>query len=235
MNAKLDQKQPDHAAAPILLLEDVCYAYNPQISVLQGINAALYPGELVALIGASGLGKSTLLHIAGLMETPTSGTVSIQQIQADTEAKRTRLRREHIGFVFQFHHLLPEFTAWENVTLVGRIGGQSVRAARQEAKHLLERVGLGARLNHLPANLSGGECQRVAIARALINTPALLLLDEPTGNLDSQTADNIFHMIKTLVHEKNLACLYVTHNQAQAQQADKRVSLVNQCWTVMNE
>lgn len=209
----------------VLHLQDIRHAYADDLVILNRVELDLKAAELVALMGSSGMGKSTLLHIAGLMETPTAGQVTILGKTAKDEQTRTLLRLRHIGFVFQSHHLLPEFTALGNVALVGRIGGLSKRAARGRAKELLERVGLSHRLKHVPAELSGGECQRVALARALINQPQILLLDEPTGNLDANTAQTIFALIEQVVHQDKLACLYVTHNLEQAARADRRLTL----------
>lgn len=211
----------------VLTLRDICHGYSSHLSILEEANLHISRSELVALVGSSGMGKSTLLHIAGLMETPHAGSVEIVGKIATDESMRTQLRLQHIGFVFQFHHLLPEFTALENITLVGRIGGKGREEARTHARTLLDRVGLSHRLDHTPAELSGGECQRVAIARALVNKPELLLLDEPTGNLDADTAESVFHLIEELVHQDKLACLYVTHNLHQAAQADRRITLKN--------
>ncbi|NQY82500.1 MAG: ABC transporter ATP-binding protein [Alphaproteobacteria bacterium] len=209
----------------ILRLEAVSHIYPGGVQILNTADATITSAELVALVGSSGLGKSTLLHIAGLMETPTAGKVQILGNTPRDDHARTQARLHHIGFVFQFHHLLPEFSALENITLVGRIGGFSPSAAKARAAELLDRVGLSNRVHHAPAALSGGECQRVAIARALINQPELLLLDEPTGNLDTDTAEEVFGLIETVVHQDQLACLYVTHNREQAARADRRLTI----------
>lgn len=210
----------------VLQLENISHTYAGGVQILDTTSAHIQRGELVALVGSSGLGKSTLLHIAGLMETPTSGQVHILGKTAKSDQDRTAIRLHHLGFVFQFHHLLPEFTALENATLIGRIGGLGHKKAQKRATELLDRVGLSHRFDHAPATLSGGECQRVAIARALMNAPELLLLDEPTGNLDADTAQEVFHLIEQLVIEDNLACLYVTHNPEQAAKASRRLTIL---------
>ncbi len=209
----------------VLQLENISHIYTGGVQILDATSASINSGELVALVGSSGLGKSTLLHIAGLMETPSDGQVRILGRTAKTDQERTTIRLHHLGFVFQFHHLLPEFTALENTTLIGRIGGLSHKKAQARATELLDRVGLSHRLHHAPATLSGGECQRVAIARALMNAPELLLLDEPTGNLDADTAQEVFSLIEQLVAQEELACLYVTHNPEQAAKATRRLTI----------
>ena len=181
----------------------------------------------MALIAPSGAGKSTLLHIAGLLERPDSGEVLIggrATSQMGDEA-RTRLRRHAIGFIYQFHHLLPEFTALENAVIPQTIAGYSRRDATARAQELLDYLGLGARASHRPGELSGGEQQRVAIARAVANAPALLLADEPTGNLDPRTADHVFATLLALARGSGLAALIATHNLELAAQLDRRVTL----------
>ncbi len=181
----------------------------------------------MALVGQSGAGKSSLLHIAGLLEAPTSGDVYISGRAASNlpERERTSIRRETLGFVYQAHHLLPEFSALENVAMPRRIAGEASSAAEGEAKRLLGEVGLAERLTHRPAQLSGGEQQRVAIARALGNAPRILLADEPTGNLDPQTADSVFDMLIALVKAEGLAALIATHNYALAKKMDRTLLL----------
>ena len=171
------------------------------LEILKEISFAVAPGEMVALVGPSGAGKSTLLHIAGLLEQPTGGEIVINGKAAGklNDAGRTALRRQDIGFVYQFHHLLPEFSALENLVLPQMIGGTSRSAGKARAQELLEAVGLANRATHRPARLSGGEQQRVAIARGLANTPSVLLADEPTGNLDPDTADSVFDILEQLV------------------------------------
>jgi lipoprotein-releasing system ATP-binding protein len=192
------------------------------LDVLQGIDLMLPAGTIAALVGPSGTGKSTLLHIAGLLERPTAGEVAIDGRACNGlgDAERTRLRRERIGFVYQFHHLLPDFTALENVLMPQLIAGRGRREARATAEKLLARLGLAARLDHRPAKLSGGEQQRVAIARALVNGPGLVLADEPTGNLDPHTADEVFAVLLQLVRDTGTAALIATHNPELAARMD---------------
>ena len=198
-----------------------------RLEVLRQVSLAVSPGEIVALIGPSGAGKSTLLQISGLLEPPTSGEILIKGEPAGrlSDARRTELRRTAIGFVYQYHHLLPEFSAAENVILPQMIAGLSRRKARGRALELLAMVGLSQRAEHRPAQLSGGEQQRVAIARALANGPALLLADEPTGNLDHTTADGVFAMLVKLVRAVGLGALVATHNLALADQMDRILAL----------
>ncbi|MEZ5853553.1 MAG: ABC transporter ATP-binding protein [Hyphomicrobiaceae bacterium] len=184
------------------------------IHVLDGANATLMPGQAVALVGPSGAGKSTLLHIAGLLETPDGGQVIVngQDCSRMDDGARTRVRRAEMGFVYQFHQLLPEFSALENVMMPQLIQGKSDRVARERAKELLTGLGLGERLEHRPAELSGGEQQRTAIARALANAPRLLLADEPTGNLDPKTSEHVFGEFVGLIEQTGVAALICTHN-----------------------
>jgi lipoprotein-releasing system ATP-binding protein len=198
-----------------------------RLEVLRQVSLAVSPGEIVALIGPSGAGKSTLLQISGLLEPPTSGEILIKGEPAGrlSDARRTELRRTAIGFVYQYHHLLPEFSAAENVILPQMIAGLSRGKARGRALELLAMVGLSQRAEHRPAQLSGGEQQRVAIARALANGPALLLADEPTGNLDHTTADGVFSMLVKLVRAVGLGALVATHNLALADQMDRILEL----------
>jgi lipoprotein-releasing system ATP-binding protein len=197
------------------------------LEILRGAELALWSGQSVALIAPSGAGKSTLLHIAGLLEHADAGEVYIDGAAtshlADTE--RTRIRRTEIGFVYQFHHLLPEFSAVENVMLPQMIRGLDRREARARAAELLAYLGLQQRLDHRPAELSGGEQQRVAIARAVANAPRILLADEPTGNLDPKTADHVFGALGQLVRASGLAALIATHNMDLAGRMDRRVTL----------
>ena len=215
---------------PALELKNVTRVFHQagvDLNVFHDISFRLAPGEIVALVGQSGAGKSSLLHIAGLLEAPTSGEVLIvgQAASRLPERERTTIRRETLGFVYQAHHLLPEFSALENVAMPRRIAGESARDAEGEAKRLLDEVGLSERLTHRPAQLSGGEQQRVAIARALGNAPRILLADEPTGNLDPQTADAVFNMLIALVRAEGLAALIATHNYALAQKMDRTLLL----------
>lgn len=198
-----------------------------RLDVLDGANLALKKGELVALVGPSGSGKTTLLQIAGLLEKPDSGDVLINGKACGNLADkaRTDARLETLGFVYQFHHLLPDFSALENVMMPQRIAGKSVAVAKKRAIMLLEKVGLGARLQHRPAQLSGGEQQRTAIARALANDPAVLLADEPTGNLDPDNAGDVFAMLMELAREEGLSALIATHNPELAKSLDRVVTL----------
>ena len=203
--------------APALELRGVERIYrqgHKELVVFRGLDFVLRPGEVAALVGPSGAGKSSLLHIAGLLERPTAGKVFIAGVEGTAldDAARTRIRRLGIGFVYQFHHLLPEFTAEENVILPQLIMGKSRAQARERAHYLLETLGLKERLRHIPAELSGGEQQRVAIARALANEPMLLLADEPTGNLDPDTAARVHEMLLNLIRAEGLAALIATHN-----------------------
>jgi lipoprotein-releasing system ATP-binding protein len=215
----------------VLRLQDLHKAYNPgrpgEVAVLRGANAAIAPGEAVALVAPSGAGKSTLLHIAGLLDTADAGRVEIagEDLTRASDAARTAARRRKVGFVYQFHHLLPEFTAAENVVLPQLANGAARPAAEARAAALLDRVGLGARMGHRPAALSGGEQQRVAFCRALANAPRLLLADEPTGNLDPATSDRVFDTMMALVRETGLAALIATHNLDLAARLDRILHL----------
>jgi lipoprotein-releasing system ATP-binding protein len=197
------------------------------LEVLRGAELAIAPGEVVALVGPSGAGKSTLLHIAGLLERPDSGQVRIAGADCGAldDERRTTLRRNRLGFVYQFHHLLPEFSAEENIILPQMIAGVSRREAAVRARALLATMGLAARADHRPGKLSGGEQQRTAIARALANRPAVLLADEPTGNLDPDTAETVFAQLVSLAREHGLAALIATHNPALANRMDRTVKL----------
>ena len=198
-----------------------------ELRVLRQIDLQIPPGETVALLGPSGSGKSTLLHIAALLERPDAGTVRVCGTDCSemSDGARTLVRRDRLGMVYQFHHLMPEFSALENVMMPMLVKRQSLDAARRRAHDLLQNFGLGERLEHRPARLSGGEQQRVAIARAIANQPAILLADEPTGNLDQQTADTVFDNLLELVREHGLAALIATHNFAMAKRMDRVVTL----------
>jgi lipoprotein-releasing system ATP-binding protein len=198
-----------------------------RLQVLQGVSLDLRAGEIVALVGQSGSGKSTLLHIAGLLERPDGGDVVIEGRSAgqQNDRQRTALRRKFLGFVYQYHHLLPEFSALENVMLPQMLAGLSRSQARLRALELLAMVQLKDRGEHRPGRLSGGEQQRVAIARAVANAPRVLLADEPTGNLDSETADIVFRQLLTLVRETGMAALIATHNPELAARMDRTVHL----------
>jgi lipoprotein-releasing system ATP-binding protein len=200
---------------------------DDNLPVLRGADLVLRPGEIVALVAPSGSGKSTLLHLAGLLEKPDSGQVLIDGVDAGSlaDAGRTAIRRDRIGFVYQFHHLLPEFTALENVILPQMIRGVSRAEAAIRAAQLLDGFGLTPRAAHFPGKLSGGEQQRVAIARALANRPGVLLADEPTGNLDVATSGRVFGELLHLVRDQGVAALIATHNPDLAAKMDRRVTL----------
>ncbi len=200
---------------------------DERLEILRGASVEVRPGECIALVGPSGAGKSTLLHIAGLLELPDAGEVRIDGVVGNVlgDAERTRLRRNTIGFVYQFHHLLPEFSAVENVALPQLIDGRARGDANARATDLLGRLGLNDRLNHRPARLSGGEQQRVAIARAMANEPAVLLADEPTGNLDQATADVVFAELLAIARNHRLAVLVATHNERLADGMDRCIVL----------
>jgi lipoprotein-releasing system ATP-binding protein len=197
------------------------------LDILNGAELAVWPGQSVALIAPSGTGKSTLLHVAGLLEHPDGGEVYLDGTATSglSDAERTRIRRTEVGFVYQFHHLLPEFSALENVMLPQMIRGLSRADAKTRADELLSYLGLKERLEHRPAQLSGGEQQRVAIARAVANAPRVLLADEPTGNLDPRTAGHVFSALSQLVRASGLAAVVATHNMELAQRMDRRVTL----------
>jgi lipoprotein-releasing system ATP-binding protein len=217
---------------PALELRGVRKAFRQggaELRVLDGVDLALMPGEIVALVGPSGAGKSTLLHVAGLLERPDGGAVVVagRDCGGLGDDARTLLRRQALGFVYQFHHLLPEFSALENVMLPQMIAGAGRGAARRKAEALLTQVGLAERLAHRPARLSGGEQQRVAIVRALANDPQVLLADEPTGNLDHQTADGVVAALIDIVRSRGLAALIATHNLDLARRLDRIVALAD--------
>jgi lipoprotein-releasing system ATP-binding protein len=200
-----------------------------EIHVLKGASADLFPGQAVALVGPSGAGKSTLLHIAGLLETADAGRVYVsgRDCAQLTDSERTRVRRTEMGFVYQFHQLLPEFSALENVVMPQLIRGIKREAAERRATELLRLLGLGQRLDHQPAQLSGGEQQRTAIARALANAPRILLADEPTGNLDPGTSALVFHELLELIRHTGVAALIATHNMQLAQSMHRVLRLEN--------
>lgn len=197
------------------------------LHVLQGASLEIAEGEVVALVGPSGSGKSSLLHIAGLLEKPEQGNITLKgQLVTDAEDKaRTALRRAHIGFVYQFHNLLPEFTALENVAMPARLAGDAKRQAIAKATALIEKLGLAERASHLPSQLSGGEQQRVAIARALTNTPALVLADEPTGSLDGAAGDKVADLLLSEARAQGSSVLLATHDMDLADRADRIVRL----------
>jgi lipoprotein-releasing system ATP-binding protein len=214
----------------VLQLQYVARTFNQgseELKILIDVNLDIRPGEIVALLGQSGAGKSTLLQIAGLLEPPSGGTVKIngEDCTKMNDKRRTETRRNDIGFVYQFHHLLPEFSALENVMMPNLISGAPKSEARENAAELLTLMGLEHRASHRPARLSGGEQQRVAIARALANKPALLLADEPTGNLDVDTSDMVFENFVALVKKHNVGALVATHNKELAERMDRIVQI----------
>jgi lipoprotein-releasing system ATP-binding protein len=219
---------------PIIDLRGVCKSYNPgtpvAVEVLHGIDLAVCEGEFACLIGPSGSGKSTLLNLIGLLEWPSAGAYLLKgrPIEQANDDERTRARLETLGFVFQFHHLLPAFTATENVLLPGLIADGPITAERREnARQLLRDVGLSDRLDYLPRKLSGGQQQRVAIARALALASPLVLADEPTGNLDTHAADEIFALMRRFNRERETAFLIVTHDPRLARRCDRIIELVD--------
>ncbi|SIP89314.1 lipoprotein-releasing system ATP-binding protein [Rhizobium sp. RU35A] len=197
------------------------------LSILKGANFELNSGEVVALVAPSGTGKSTLLHLAGLLEHPDAGEIYINGEPSNglPDERRTAIRRTDIGFVYQFHHLLPEFSALENIMMPQMIAGLPKKEAAERAAQLLDYMRIGHRAGHRPAELSGGEQQRVAIARAVANAPLLLLADEPTGNLDPETASYVFEALEALVRQSGLAALIATHNHDLADRMDRRVTI----------
>ena len=214
----------------LLRLENVSRRYKEgegQLEIFRDLNMVLQAGEVVALVGQSGAGKSSLLHMAGLLEAPSAGEIYIagQAVSRLSDQDRTRIRRDMIGFVYQAHHLLPEFNALENVVMPQMIAGKSRGEAGVEAKRILTALGLGARLTHRPAQLSGGEQQRVAIARALANKPKILLADEPTGNLDPKTAGGVFDSLIAITRAQGVGALIATHNFALAARMDRALLL----------
>ena len=232
------ESAPSHAAAPaagdephpLLFLRAIARRFrqgDSTLDILLSAELAVWPGQSVALIAPSGAGKSTLLHIAGLLEQPDAGEVYVDSVATSnlTDMQRTRIRRSDIGFVYQFHHLLPEFSAVENVMLPQMIRGLKRSEARTRASELLSYLGLKDRLEHRPAELSGGEQQRVAIARAVANAPRILLADEPTGNLDQRTSERVFATMSQLVRASGLAAIIATHNLDIAAQMDRRVTI----------
>ncbi len=217
---------------PVLSLRGLERSYmsgDRKLEVLKGVDLDVYPGELVGLIGPSGSGKSSLLHAAGLLEHPDEGVIVIdgRDCAKLNETARTRLRLNQIGFVYQFHHLLPEFSALDNVALPQRIAGKSKGRARERAKALLDQLGLSERLAHQPAQLSGGEQQRVAFARALANEPLIVMADEPTGNLDPATSTAVFDNLHQLCRSHGVAALIATHNMDLARHMDRVFGLVD--------
>lgn len=216
--------------APVLKAEALRKTYtsgDATIEVLKGVDITVQPGEMIAIVGASGSGKTTLLQILGTLDQPDSGQLFFQQkkLHGKSEAELALHRNHHVGFIFQFHHLLPEFTALENVMMPGLIGGGSMEKFAEKAKELLDQVGLTTRLGHRSGELSGGEQQRVALARALVRDPALLLADEPTGNLDGASGKRVFALLKELSARQGLVVVMVTHNMELAAAMDRCLAL----------
>ncbi|MCG9553058.1 lipoprotein-releasing ABC transporter ATP-binding protein LolD [Vibrio sp. Isolate31] len=213
-----------------LQCNDICKTYREgslDTEVLKGVSFEIEKGELVSIIGTSGSGKSTLLHILGALDDASAGSVSFlgQDLASLSSNKQAKLRNQHLGFVYQFHHLLSDFSALENVAMPLLIGGEKPAKAKQEAQLLLDKVGLSHRVDHRPSELSGGERQRVAIARALVNKPALVLADEPTGNLDHNTALSIYDLMRELNREYDTAFLVVTHDGELAAKMDRQLHM----------
>ena len=220
----------------VLEVKDIYKSFTDgksKVDVIKGLSLQVNAGDFVSIVGASGSGKSTLLHVLGGLDQPTQGQVFLNGQRFDTldEAERGFKRNEYLGFVYQFHHLLPEFTALENVAMPLMLRSNSnFKEVKQRAEYLLERVGLSHRLDHKPGELSGGERQRVALARALVTKPALMLADEPTGNLDRKTAMTIFQLLMDLKKELNMAMLIVTHDEQLAQSADSILHMQDGLW-----
>ena len=211
------------------LIKEYEVSKESTLRVLKGIDVEIYEGEIVSIIGPSGAGKSTLLHLIGTLDKPTGGQVIFdgENISKLSSNDLSAFRSSRIGFVFQFHHLLPEFTAMENVALAGMIAGRQVKSTEAKARELLNEVGLGERADHKPSELSGGEAQRVAIARALVNSPKVILADEPTGNLDTHNSEEVMHLIFRLREKYNQTYVIVTHNEKFAGMTDRTLKMVD--------
>jgi lipoprotein-releasing system ATP-binding protein len=232
MDMRADQKEQTETRPVILELHGITRTFHEgesDLHILTDADMTLHGGEMVALVAPSGTGKSTLLHIAGLLEHPNAGDVVIggQNCSDLGDDDRTAIRRNDVGFVYQFHHLLPEFTALENIMMPQMIKGLDRKTAAVRAQELLDYMRMGARASHRPSELSGGEQQRVAVARAVANAPRILLLDEPTGNLDPQTAHYVFDALNALVRASGVATLFATHNMDLAARMDRAITLEN--------
>lgn len=216
----------------VLNLKNISKSFHQgdsDLKILIDANLSIKKGEIVSIVGPSGCGKSTLLHIAGLLDKADNGNIFIlgQDCKKLSDRKKTEIRRNHLGFVYQYHHLLPEFSAAENIVLPQIIKGINKKEAKANALRLLDQFGISRRANHRPAELSGGEQQRVAIARAMANHPALLLADEPTGNLDPHTADDVYSIMMEQIRSRSLSVLIVTHNPELAKKSDRVFTLVD--------
>jgi lipoprotein-releasing system ATP-binding protein len=217
---------------PVLILKGIKRIFDKgkvNLEVLRGVDLTVEAGEIVAIVGPSGAGKSTLLHIAGGLLKPSSGSVLLNghNLYFQTDEGMAAYRNKDVGFVFQMHYLLPEFKAWENVALPALVHGESMIRAKHRSQDLLKEVGLSERLEHKPGELSGGEQQRVAIARAIMNQPSLVLADEPTGDLDDTTAEEVEQLLWKLNRDRGITLVFVTHNLQLAQRADRIVTLKN--------
>ncbi|MCS6176399.1 lipoprotein-releasing ABC transporter ATP-binding protein LolD [Shewanella baltica] len=216
----------------LLQVQSVSKSYHDgavTTQVLSNVDLQVFKGEQLAIVGSSGSGKSTLLHIMGTLDEPTAGKVLLlgEDLYQVSSTRQAQIRNQDLGFIYQFHHLLPEFTALENVAMPAFIQGKDRKLALADAKALLERVGLGHRMTHIPAELSGGERQRVAIARALINKPKLVLADEPTGNLDANSGDAVYELIRELAEQLGTAFVVVTHDHKLAARMDRQLMMKN--------
>ena len=223
---------PDEVSTQVIVTRGLEKSYamgGGEVMALSGVDLEVAHGEMVAVMGVSGAGKTTLLHLLGALDRPTKGEVILEgkSLQERSEVELARLRNQYVGFVFQFHHLLPEFSGLENVMIPGLLRGARKKEVEEQAKEMLSRMGLADRWNHRPGELSGGEQQRVAIARALINNPSVVLADEPTGNLDSSTADTIFELLREINERSRQTILVATHNASMAEKMDRVIAVVD--------